>query len=62
MSQSIEWVPWDGKGKAIVRRGPHAFTRRILHWAYCSKCGLVLLKNDVSRRAAKQQCEWMEDA
>ena len=58
---AIEWIPWDG-GKAVKRRGPHAFTRKILNWPYCVHCGLVLLKNDVSRRAAKHQCEWEDDA
>lgn len=62
MSAAIEWVPWDGKVRGRVSRGPHAFTRRILSWPYCARCGLMLLKNDASRRAAKQQCVALEDA
>jgi hypothetical protein len=29
---------------------------RHCHWPYCEDCGLVMLKNDVSRRAASQAC------
>jgi hypothetical protein len=36
-------------------------TKRICSWPYCARCGLVALKNDVSRKALKAQCEWMED-
>jgi hypothetical protein len=42
-------------------RGVHAFTKRILHWPYCVHCGLVLLRNDTTRRAAKAACLQLED-
>lgn len=58
---SIEWVAWDGC-KARTRRGPHAFDARILNYSYCSHCGLILLRNDATRRAAKAQCQWEEEA
>lgn len=33
-------------------------------YQYCDRCGLILLKNDASRRAAKQPCrgEWPTQA
>lgn len=34
----------------------HAFTRSILNWPYCAHCGLMLLKNDATRRAARAKC------
>jgi hypothetical protein len=34
----------------------HAFTKRACSWPYCAHCGLVLLKNDATRKAAKQAC------
>jgi hypothetical protein len=42
-------------------RGRHAFTRRVLHWPYCQHCGMVLLKNEASRRAAGAVCVRIED-
>lgn len=48
--------------KGVVRRGPHAFTRRIRHWPFCARCGLVLLKNRATAAAAKAACETLEDA
>lgn len=44
-----------------VRTGVHNFSRKILHWPYCLNCGLVLIKNDVTRRAAKAACRWVDD-
>ncbi len=44
-----------------VRRGPHQFKKKVCHWPYCDRCGLVLLKNQVSRSAASKQCEWWDD-
>lgn len=41
-----------------IRRGPHKFTRRILHWPYCAGCGLVLLRNEPTAKAARAQCQW----
>jgi hypothetical protein len=45
----------------VMRRAPHSFTRKILHWMACTRCGLILLKNEASRRAAKKVCAWEED-
>lgn len=47
--------------KGTRRREAHSFTKRILHWPYCAHCGLVLLKNEATRRAAKALCEWEDD-
>jgi hypothetical protein len=44
-----------------VVKGVHSFTKRILHWPYCAHCGLVLLRNDTTRRAAKAACIQLED-
>jgi hypothetical protein len=48
--------------KGVVRRATHAFTKKLRHWSYCSTCGLVLLKNEATRKAAKAVCEWEDDA
>jgi len=42
--------------KGTKRTRVHAFTRKMLHWPYCQHCGLVMLKNDVSRRAVRKPC------
>lgn len=34
----------------------HSFTKKLLHWIYCSKCGLVNLKNDATRKAMNEKC------
>ncbi len=60
MAVPVQWIPWEDR-KHTTRRGPHQFTKRILHWPYCARCGLVCLKNDVSRAAMKSQCTWVED-
>ena len=37
---------------------PHRWTGyRGIPWVVCTCCGLVLLNNEVSHRAAKQGCE-----
>lgn len=43
------------KGTKRVRDS-HSMTKRIAHWPYCAHCGLVALKNDVSRKKLKQPC------
>lgn len=43
------------------RTGPHRMTKRILHWQFCATCGLLALKNEVSRRALRAPCMWEED-
>jgi hypothetical protein len=47
--------------KGQRRTGPHAMTGRVLNWAHCSRCGLLALKNDATRRALKEPCVWYED-
>ncbi len=37
--------------------GPHSMTCKLLNWWFCSRCGLVSLKNDVTRRALRAGCE-----
>jgi hypothetical protein len=29
-------------------------------WRYCTNCGLLALKNDVTRRALRAPCTWEE--
>lgn len=44
--------------KGVKRTGNHNMSKRIIHWPYCSNCGLVALKNDVTRKALKAKCVW----
>lgn len=41
-------------GRRVSR--PHAMTKKVCHWSVCAHCGLVALKNDVSRRALRALC------
>lgn len=43
--------------RGTIRRRPHSFTERALHWPYCAHCGLLLLNNEVTRRWAAKVCE-----
>lgn len=62
MSKSIEWVAWDHTKKAREVRGPHNLSgKKILHWQFCRRCGLMALKNDESRRLLRKQCVTLED-
>lgn len=36
---------------------PHVMTGKVCHWRYCKNCGLVELKNDVTRQRLRQRCE-----
>lgn len=36
--------------------GQHAFTKKVLHWPYCSRCGLLALKNETTRREMSRPC------
>lgn len=49
-----EWLT----SRGAVRRGPHAYTRKVLHWPFCARCGLVLLRNEATEKATRRQCEW----
>jgi hypothetical protein len=44
-----------------VKQRAHSFTFKICHWLYCAKCGLVLLKNDVTRRRVRAACPGSEE-
>lgn len=35
----------------------HAFTRKIVGYMYCAKCGLVLLKNEATDRKRAAPCK-----
>lgn len=47
--------------KGIKRVRDHSFKSQILSWPFCSQCGLVLLKNETSRKCAQQKCVVWED-
>jgi hypothetical protein len=34
----------------------HNPARKICHWPYCIKCGLVYLKNEVTKKAIRAPC------
>jgi hypothetical protein len=42
----------------LKRTGPHRMTQRLLNYMYCANCGLLNLKNDVTRAALKKVCMW----
>ena len=42
--------------KGQKRVGTHSMTKPVLHWRYCAHCGLMNLKNDVTKRALRQPC------
>ena len=39
----------------------HAFTYKILNWYYCSRCGLINLKNESTKKAMNKPCPGKED-
>lgn len=47
--------------RGAVRNGPHKLTARVLHWAYCTQCGLLALRNDATRAALRRPCVWEDD-
>ena len=49
------------KTRGTKRVRPHQMSKKILAWAYCANCGLMALKNDVSRTAVSKQCVTWED-
>lgn len=51
-SELREFLEYEGR-KSI---GAHAMNKRICHWPYCSRCGLVALKNDITRKALRSPC------
>lgn len=47
--------------RGVVRRQPHAMSRKVLHWPYCARCGLVSLRNEATRLALRAACAAEED-
>lgn len=39
---------------------PHSFHKKMLHWQYCSKCGVLRMKNGFSEWAVKMGCNYHE--
>lgn len=59
--KSEKWEAVSDVAEFMSRQGTkrtrvHAFNHKVCHWSYCGQCGLVLLRNDVSRRSAKAPC------
>ena len=48
--------------KMKFKRVPHHFNRKVMHWFYCSGCGLVALKNEITQKAMRKPCNSMEEA
>lgn len=44
-----------------MARPPHRFTKKICHWYYCARCGLVALKNQATEDAIRKGCDPEED-
>ena len=47
-----------------IRRRPHTFTRRMKRfpWVVCAHCGLVLLRNKATEKAARLGCwVWVDE-
>lgn len=63
MPTPIQWLPFDERSKAKVKRGPHVMTGKLkrLPWVFCKRCGLLNLKNEASRRALRAECVTLED-
>jgi hypothetical protein len=59
-----KWItiadPDEHFAKFTKKRMPHQFNKLVFHWPYCSRCGLVLLKNEATRKAARKKCEFYE--
>lgn len=56
-----EWIRVSDVRAFLAQRGqrttkPHSFTKRILHWPYCDRCGLVALRNEPTRRLMAKLC------
>jgi hypothetical protein len=39
---------------------PHNFNRKLNHWQYCSKCGLVALKNKLTEWCISKGCDYKD--
>lgn len=61
MSKGGTWETVSDVAGFLSQRGTkrtriHAFKGKVCHWSYCVQCGLVMLRNDVSRKAVKAPC------
>lgn len=45
------------KAERIKQLTQHVFNKKVLHWSYCSGCGLVLLNNEATEKRARMPCE-----
>jgi hypothetical protein len=57
----VAWHPVADVRAFLSQRGtfttkPHEFTKRILHWPYCARCGLVALRNAPTRKLMAKLC------
>jgi hypothetical protein len=59
LSREEQRAFWARKG--TIKRRPHAMTKKVLHWSYCAGCGLVALRNEITRQALRNPCETEED-
>lgn len=63
MAQTIEWDTWNDARKSITRKTVHSFIGPLsikCRWNYCSRCGLILLKNEISYKSSKRRCEYID--
>mgnify|MGYP003440024358 FL=1 len=51
-------IVWKPPGKVD---GKHSFNASILNFRYCSKCGLITLKNVKTEKARNKPCPGMVD-
>lgn len=52
---------WKQKKLNFKQNVAHRFDKKVMHWWYCSGCGLVALRNDVTRRSMSKPCISMEE-
>jgi hypothetical protein len=61
VTKAAKWVPVENvrafmAQQGTKRTGDHNFSGRVLHWPYCKVCGLLLLRNAATQRAAAATC------
>lgn len=56
MSKKQELYKNELKAEKNRKSTNHSFNKKVLHWSYCSGCGLVLLKNEATLKAASLPC------
>ena len=59
--QTITWVKTGELKEHRKRTGPHNLSGKLCHWAFCTNCRLLALKNKATRKALKAKCVWYED-